>query len=234
MRSTYREIIYSILDKYKLLSDDSYYTEDHIVFLMKKVRSFLLAKKAKEDGMIEEEDNKQTVCLDLELANLLQGAACGSSYLRSIDALPKVMEGSVPKIMLLDSFNDLNPTIVSNERFRFVGNNKWLGNFIYCTQGPDEKLYFKSANPQHMYIKRVQVRAVFNDPYEAAKMACELNECCEEKECDILETEFPLEDDFIIPLIDGVVTEMGNNVYSPQDTINNANDDIQGLNVKRN
>jgi len=71
MRSTYREIIYSILDKYKLLSDDSYYTEDHIVFLMKKVRSFLLAKKAKEDGVIEEEDNKQTICLDLELANLL-------------------------------------------------------------------------------------------------------------------------------------------------------------------
>jgi len=65
------------------------------------------------------------------------------------------MEGSIPKIMLLDSFNNLNPTVVSNERFKFVGNNKWLGNFIYCTQGPDERLYFKSANPQHMYIKKV-------------------------------------------------------------------------------
>lgn len=233
MRSTYREIIYTILDKYKLLSDDVYFTEEHIVFLMKKVRSFLLAKKAKEDGALEEEDNKQTICLDLELANLLQGATCGAAYLRTTKALPRVMEGSTPRVMLLDSFHDLNPTFVSVERFKFVGNNKWLSNFIYCTLGPDEKLYFKSANPQHVYIKKIQIRAVFNDPYEAAKLACELNTCCEEKECDILETEFPLEDQLIIPLIDGVVTELGNDIFTPQDTTNNASDDIQGLNVKR-
>jgi hypothetical protein len=33
---------------------------------MKRIRSFLLAKKAKEEGMLDEEDNKQTICLDLE------------------------------------------------------------------------------------------------------------------------------------------------------------------------
>lgn len=234
MRSTYREIIYSVMDRYKMLSDDVYFTEDHIVFLMKRIRSFLLAKKAKEEGMLDEEDNKQTICLDLEQANLLQGATCGATYLRSKEALPKIIQGSIPRIMLLDSFHDLNPTIVTPERFRFVGNNKWLGNFIYCTQGPDEKIYFKSANPQHLYIQKIQVRAVFDDPEEAAKLACELNTCCEEKECDILETEFPLEDDLIIPLIDSIMTELGNNVYSPEDTVNNANDEIQGLNVKRN
>jgi hypothetical protein len=40
--STFRDIVYMIMDELKLSSDDSYYTEDHIIFLISKYRAFLL------------------------------------------------------------------------------------------------------------------------------------------------------------------------------------------------
>lgn len=39
---TWREIIYMILDLLKQSSDDSYYTEEHVLFLASKMRSAIL------------------------------------------------------------------------------------------------------------------------------------------------------------------------------------------------
>ena len=39
---TYREIVYSVLDLLKQASDDTYFTEEHIIFLAGKYRNFLL------------------------------------------------------------------------------------------------------------------------------------------------------------------------------------------------
>nr|DAU83961.1 MAG TPA: Structural protein [Crassvirales sp.] len=43
--STYREIVFMIMDELKLSSDDSYFTEDHIIFLASKYRAFLLKQR---------------------------------------------------------------------------------------------------------------------------------------------------------------------------------------------
>ena len=40
--STYRELVYLVLDELKLVSDDSTFTEDHVVFLLNRYRTFLL------------------------------------------------------------------------------------------------------------------------------------------------------------------------------------------------
>lgn len=39
---TYREAIYAILDLLKQSSDDSYYTEEHALFLVSKMRAAIL------------------------------------------------------------------------------------------------------------------------------------------------------------------------------------------------
>ena len=39
---TYREIVYSILDLLKQSSDDSFYTEEHVLFLVSKMRATIL------------------------------------------------------------------------------------------------------------------------------------------------------------------------------------------------
>ena len=40
--SKYREIVYLIQDELKVHSDDAKFTEDHIIFLATKYRTFLL------------------------------------------------------------------------------------------------------------------------------------------------------------------------------------------------
>lgn len=40
-----KEFVYYILDAVRNLSDDSIMTEDHVIFLMKKYRSFLIKKE---------------------------------------------------------------------------------------------------------------------------------------------------------------------------------------------
>ena len=42
---TYSEIIYMCMDQLKLSSDDSFYTKDHILFLIVKLRSFTIKTK---------------------------------------------------------------------------------------------------------------------------------------------------------------------------------------------
>jgi hypothetical protein len=39
---TYRELVYTVLDLLKGASDDNYYTEEHVVFLLSKVRAAIL------------------------------------------------------------------------------------------------------------------------------------------------------------------------------------------------
>ena len=52
---------------------------------------------------------------------------------------------------------------VSKERFKYVGHNKYLRNIIYCTLGPDNHIYFNSANPQFKYLKKARVTGIFED-----------------------------------------------------------------------
>lgn len=230
MGTTLRELIYSITDRAKLLSDDIYLTEDYVAFLIKNVRSTLLQKKYEQQLTEPHNDNFQTICLDLERVNLDSGNPCGMVYLRSVNPIPSVLTVYSPKVMLLDMFKDLNPTLVSEERFKFVGYNKWLGNIIYCTIGEDNRLYFKSANPQHFYLQKVKLKAIFDDYEEAFNMSCK-EECCE-CECDIYERPFPIEPELVSILIDTVFQNVASMVYNPEDIANNTKDDLAGLNVK--
>lgn len=62
----YKDVVYMILDELKIQSDDSIFTEDHIIYLINKVRPLLLENKYKKAQDISD-SNYQTICLDLEL-----------------------------------------------------------------------------------------------------------------------------------------------------------------------
>ena len=42
---TLRELVFMVLDECKIHSDDSYFNEDHVSFLLSKYRAFLLKKE---------------------------------------------------------------------------------------------------------------------------------------------------------------------------------------------
>lgn len=225
--STYRELVYMVLDELKLISDDSHFAEEHVLFLLDKYRAFLLAQRYKDIRKEIPESNYQTICLDLEQVNAINGQPCtGIDYMKSLQEIPNMMQVGKQKISSLDYFQG-NFSYTNNERFKYVGKNKYLKNQIYGTIAPDSHLYLKSSNPQIYYLEKVKVTGIFEDSAKAAQLQCP--DANGDKPCDIMDMEFPIEEALIPPMIELIVKELGGQKYQSEDTSNNANDDLSDL-----
>lgn len=136
------------------------------------------------------------------------------------------MQIGVPKIYPIDYYQG-EITYVSRERMRYIGYNKYLQNIIYCSLGPDNYLYFKSNNPQYLYLEKVKLTGIFEDSINASQL-----QCSNDKECDILDRTFPLEYSLIPIVIELVVKELLAANYRPKDDINDAKDELSEVATK--
>lgn len=222
--STYKELVYICLDELKLHSDDAVFTEDHVIFLLNKYRVFLLKQRYSDIKKQIPESNYQTICLDLIEVPAISGKPCeGGSYLRSKEKVPFLMKIGNPRVYPIDYYQG-EITYVSRERMRYVGYNKYLQNIIYASLGPDNYLYFKSFNPQFLYLEKVRITGIFEDTLAASELQCpdESGDIV----CDVLDREFPIENALIPPLIQLVVEELTKAEYKPEDKENNSDDDL--------
>ena len=221
---TYREVVYAILDLLKQSSDDSYYTQEHVLFLASKMRAAILKQAYSNIKKEIPESNYQTICLDLIPA--IDDEPCeGGSYLRSQQEIPATLTIGNTQIYPVDYYQG-EITFVSRERMRYVGHNKWLQNIIYASLGPDQHLYFKSSNPQYMYLKKVRMTGIFEDAESAAKLQCDSEG---EKTCDVLDTPFPLEEGLVTSLIELAVKFLSGSIYKPKDPDNDASDNLSDI-----
>ena len=222
--NSYKELTYMVIDELKLSSDDSTFTQDHIIFLLNKYRSFILKQRYSDLRKPIPESNYQTLCLELIEVPAISGEPCeGGSYLRSKDKLPITMRIGNPRVYPIDFYQG-EITYVSRDRMRYVGYNKFLQNIIYCSIAPDGYLYFKSWNPQFLYLENVKFTAIFEDASAASDYECPSEG--EDVACDILDRQFPLEDSLIPVLISLVVKELSGPRDSDEDKNNDANDNL--------
>lgn len=222
--STYKELTYMVLDELKLSSDDAQFTEDHVMFLLNKYRTFLLKQRYSDIKKQMPESNYQTICLDLIQVPAISGEPCeGGTYLRSKEKIPFLMQIGTPRVYPLDYYQG-EITYVSRDRMRYVGYNKFLQNIIYCSIGPDNYLYFKSFNPQYLYLEKVKFTGIFQDSVQASDLQCPDDNG--ETTCNLMDRTFPIEDALVPPLIELVVKELTGPVYKPDDEENNAKDDL--------
>lgn len=228
--STYKELVYICLDELKLHSDDAVFTEDHVIFLLNKYRVFLLKQRYSDIKKQIPESNYQTICLDLIEVPAISGEPCeGGSYLRSKEKVPFLMKIGNPKVYPVDYYQG-EITYVSRERMRYVGYNKYLKNIIYASLGPDNYLYFKSFNPQYLYLEKARMTGIFEDPQAASEL-----QCSDENGnivCDVLDRTFPIEDALIPPMIELVVKELLGAEYRPADETNDAKDNLSDVTSK--
>lgn len=218
--STYREIVYMCLDELKLSSDDSYFTPQHIIELANNYRAFLLKQRYSDIKKQIPESNYFGLCLALEQVPAIDGEPCeGPPYLRSTKPLPNLMWLGNPTIYPVDYYQGHHISMVSREKMRYSGYNKYLKNIIYASIAPDGYLYLRSSNPQFLYLERVRLNAIFEDPKAALDILCD-------GVCDILDMEFPMEKALLPQLIELIVKELQQHEYQPTDSNNNANDDI--------
>lgn len=223
--ATYRELVFMCLDMLKLSADDSYFTEDHCIFLLNKYRGMILKQQYRDVKKEIPESNFQTLCLDLIQVPAIAGEPCeGGTYLRSKEKVPFLMNVTIPRVHTEDFYQG-DITYVSRERMKYVGYNKWLSNIIYASIGPDNYLYFKSFNPQYLYLEKAKLTGIFEEPEKAAELECNK----EEGTCDILDMKFPLEEAFVPQVIQLVVRELSGALYKPEDSGNNANDDLADI-----
>lgn len=226
--STYRELVYLCLDELKLHSDDAVFTEDHVIFLLNKYRVFLLKQRYSDIKKQIPESNYQNVCLDLIQVPAISGEPCeGGVYLRSKEKVPFLMKIGNPRVYPIDYYQG-EITYVSRDRMRYVGYNKYLQNIIYASLGPDNYLYFKSFNPQFLYLEKVKMAGIFEDPNIASQLQCDKND----SSCSILDTTFPIEEALITPMVELIVKELLGAEYIKKDEKNNAKDDLPDENRK--
>ena len=213
-----------VLDELKLSSDDAQFTEDHVMFLLNKYRTFLLKQRYSDIKKQIPESNYQTICLDLIQVPAILGEPCeGGTYLRSKEKIPFLMQIGTPRVYPIDYYQG-EITYVSRDRMRYVGYNKFLQNIIYCSIGPDNYLYFKSSNPQYLYLEKVKFTGIFQDSMQASDLQCPDDNG--ETVCNPADRTFPIEDALVPSLIELVVKELAGSAYKPDDEANNAKDDL--------
>lgn len=178
--------------------------------------------------MASSEFEYQQICLDLEKAEALPGLPCeGGWYLRSVQQIPKVLQGTSPRVYPVDYFSGTHIAFIPRDRMRFTGTNKFLQNIIYVALGPDLRLYLKSSNPQFQYLKKLRMNAIFEDFDSASGMLCD--DSGESAACDALDAVFPIRDYLVPSLIELVEKELLGVEYRPSDSENNARDDLSDL-----
>ena len=231
-----KEIVYMVLDLAKAAtSDDSFWTEDHVIFLLKKYRSFLIKKEQEKQRAttdIASEFEYQQICLDLEKVPAIDGEPCtGGYYLRTTKKIPKILEDNQPRVYPIDFYQGINISYVPRDRMRYVGTNKFLQNIIYVSLGPDLHLYLNSSNPQFLYLKKLRMSAVFEDFDEMANYLCD--DDGSSKACDVMDEVFPIREYLVPTLMELVVKELTSAKYQPVDDKNNASDDKAKVSTKQ-
>lgn len=221
-----KELIYIVLDLCKTASDDAYFTEEHVEWLLNKNRAFILKREQERLKNALSDESRQTICVDLAQDTAFCGDPCSAMCLKSVQQIPNVIGQSTPDVTTLDYFQS-NISYIPFQKMKYVNYNKFLRNIIFVAIGPDNHAYLKSSNPMFENLSRIKISGVFDDFNEANKLACDEdgNASCH----DSFEAEFPM-DSYLVPeLVDRVLRELLSAVYRPRDSKNDASDSLSEI-----
>ena len=226
--ATLRELTYMVLDELKLSSDDSYFNEEHITFLINKYRAFSLKQVYKDIRRDIPESNYQI--LHLKLIDVPQIEE-EKRLIKTEYMVPFMLNIGAPKIYYKGNYTK-EITYISRERMRYVGQNKWLKDIIYASLGIDNCLYLTSANVNLLGPKigsYITIKGIFEHPDKVAQLNPQAS-----NSQDFMDEEYPLEEGLIPQLIELVVKELSVPKYSPEDKQNDANDNLSEVKQVKN
>ena len=239
--SKYSELVYMITDLLKLFSDDSVYTEDHIIYLLDTTRAYLLEQKYGNDSRKEMSmDNLQTIEITFEesepIENIDQCFNQDFQY-KSKCTIPSLMRRNWLSVKL-KNFNYMLQ-YVSPERFEYVGFGRYGIKMAYCTIGYDGYVYIKTpiiinekGEKEHIKLTETKllITALFGSPRDVVNFKCDSETCpVEGCDCSVLDKNFPIEDELVQQLIEIITTKLAAAIYKPADPQNNSTDDMASI-----
>lgn len=225
--ATYRELVYIILDELKIQSDDSYFEEEHIMFLINKYRPLILKQRYSDVRKEIPEANFQSINVTVVDSPEVTGSLDGSMfYKKSNVKIPSIMNlNGGQRIITLSYSKDYwggEITYVNKDRFKYIGHNKWLKKTIYGTIGPDEYLYIKSEDTNINSLVKVKITSIFEDPTDVNKLDVDSNG----KIKNPLDIECPLEANLIPVVTEMIIKSLLPAQLRESDTENDAQDGI--------
>ena len=103
--TTYRELVYIVIDLAKLISDDSTLNENHVAYLLDRYRTYLLEQKYKNNNYGVPINNVQEYCSMIKLIPAKQPCDCGGMdclsddsnfLLKSVNKIPNLLNVGTP------------------------------------------------------------------------------------------------------------------------------------------
>lgn len=203
---TLNEIIYSLREVSRELSDDSRYTDDLIVDWINNQRAYIVRKELEKYGSVIDENVTQPLgCVPVSIADT--GECCSGSsdcsVLRTeIIPLPVKMINTV-LITHVGTTDKLKPpfSFVDYDRAIWCGNGAFNKNIIFAFYY-NNKVYIKT-HPDNLYgqgLQKISVRGVFQDPRKAFDFAH-----CNGDDCWTYDSEYPINNDTVELLKDNIL-----------------------------
>lgn len=218
---TFRELVYMVMDELKLHSDDSSFTEESVIFLLVKYRAFLLKQRYSDIKKVIPESNYQDICIEVNRVEDSNAISDGSYYLKSKSTIPLLLSFGIKRVYV-DDYYKAEIAFITKDRMKYTGYNKYLSNIIYCSVGPDNYLYFKFSNDKFLDTEKIHLYGIFQDCAYASDFQCN-------NTSELIDRVFPIEDSLVSPLIELTVKELLGAEYRPEDSTNNAFDDLSNL-----
>ena len=209
---TYRELVYMTLDALKIYSDDSKFTEEHVIFLLNKYRAYALIQKYSKTLEGVNYKNCQTIDVEIQRTG-------NEYYYKSEKEIPEILKIALPKVQSKSPIDE-NIVFTNENRLKYTGYNRFLSNIIYTCVCNDKHLWVKHYNYNSIFTS-YQLFAVFANPNEAYDFN---NDTIE-----VLDREFPLEESLAPAVLELVLKDLTNGIYKPSDNVNDAQDALSDL-----
>lgn len=225
------EIIYAIREGLKEYTDDSKYTDDYIMYLVRLKRTSLIRREYSNLQRTIDSETLQTICMKLEEVSESDCPECEEfasdcTIVRTIDKVPFTIElhnrSSITRVAFTQKMGK-RINLVSRERIVYSGEGTFENNQVFAFLHDDGHIYLKSKDKMFRSQETISVTALLDNPDEAVFFTgCNgsSNPCY-----DVLQSRYPLKGWMADLIITMVIAELAQLKQLPEDKQNNSNDD---------
>lgn len=243
---TYRELVFTVLDETRTLSDDTTLENEHIISILQKHRALLIKQRYldKKKEIPTSFYQRLNIYFDEQYYR-------GDIY-KSSKVIPNIVDNGIShsySYLSKDGIKSMNVNFINPQRFKFVGHNKWLRNELYATIDNDRYMYIRSPlsdmsnmvsvgivdSNSNLYLAEDDTEtyalifdglsdsflvydAIFDNPIDVDRFN-------DENTLDVLDLEFPCDEALIQAIVELSINEIAKINGLPRDVSNNANDD---------
>lgn len=223
------QIIYDVKELLNQYSDDSDYSDKHILYLYNLKRSKYLRQLLDDKSRTFDKIMIQSLCLEFEeVDKSICELTVGCTVLRSKKPLPTLLP-----VRNRDTLLSIQPSIALSKPFKVIDINQAnyildrpYSNAIYATVNNEGYIYIFSNTPEHKLISCLYINGIFNDPSDLENYS----NCCECE--DKIESCFTEESDYPAPafIIDAARDDiiklfLGSKEQVKEDKNNNSDDE---------